>query len=162
MNTDLKKLANFLVKAKKQTYAGEGKEVDPQRPGFKELEYSDGDYVYRDSYIGFFSAPGQEIVRFKGVAIWSMAYSGGMRQEYHNNTEFAEKVFTFLKKVLFRVTEDMPFRGPKNFKEGDFEYINEFEGDITSFKGHEKILLKGKEVFSQDYIGGLIVHEAIE
>jgi hypothetical protein len=52
----------------------------------------------------------------------------------------------------------MPFRGPKNFKEGDFEYSNEFEGDITNFKGHEKILFKGKEVFSQDYVGGLIVY----
>jgi len=158
MNVDQKKLANFLVKAKKQSYAGDGKKVTPQRPGFEELEYSDGDYVYRDSYTGFLSAPGQEIVRFKGTAIWSMAYSGGMKKEFHNNRKFVERVFTFLKKALSRVTEDMPFRGPKNFKEGDFEYSNEFEGDITNFKGHEKILFKGKEVFSQDYVGGLIVY----
>jgi hypothetical protein len=159
MNVNIKKLANFLVKAKKQTYADDGKEVTPQRPGFKELEYSDGDYVYRDSYTGFFSAPGQEIVRFKGIAIWSMAYSGGMKKKFHKDAEFAEKVFTFLKKALSRVTEDIPFRGPENFKQGDFEYVNYFEGDITNFRGYEKILFKGKEVFNQDYIGGLVVHE---
>lgn len=156
---NLKELAKFLVKAKKQTYAGEGKEITPQRPSFKELEYSEDNYDYRDSYTGFFSAPGQEIVRLDKIPIWSMSYSGGMKPEYHNDIEFAEKVFTFLKKALFRVKEDIPFRGPKNFKEGDFEYINIVEGNITNFKGHEKIMFKGKEVFSQDYIGGLIVHK---
>lgn len=88
-----------------------------------------------------------------------MSYSGGMKSEYYKNTSFAEKTFVFLKKVLSRVTEDMPFRGPKNFKEGDYEYVNKVEGDISNFKGHEVIFFKGKEVFSQDYIGGLIVHK---
>jgi len=156
---DLKELAKFLVRAKKQTYAGEGKEITSQRPDFKELEYSEGNYNYRDSYTGFFYAPGQEIVRFKGVPIWSMAYSGGMKPEYHGDVEFAGKVFSFLKKAMLKLKEDIPFRGPKKFKEGDFEYINEIEGDIKNFKGHEKILFKGKEVFNQDYIGGLIVHK---
>lgn len=159
MNMDLKELAKFLVKAKQQTYAGEGKEITPQRPDFKELKYSEGNYDYRDSYSGFFYAPGQEVVRFKRVPIWALAYSGGMKPEYSGDVEFAEKVFTFLKKSLFRVTEDIPFRGPKRFKEGDFEYINEIKGDIANFIGHEKILFKRKEVFSQDYIGGLIVHK---
>ena len=159
MNVDLKILAKFLVKAKKQTYAGEGREITPERPSFKELEYSEDNYTYRDSYTGFFSAPGQEVVRFNGIPTWSMSYSGGMKSEYHKDTSFAEKVFEFLKKALMMVTEDIPFRGPKNFKEGDFEYVNKVEGDITNFRGHEVILLKGKEVFSQDYIGGLIVHK---
>jgi hypothetical protein len=157
MKINLKELSKFLVKAKKQTYAGESREIKPERPSFKELEYSEGNYDYRDSYTGFFSAPGQEIVRFNGVPIWSMAYSGGMTS---NDVDFAEKTFVFLKKSLLRVKEDMPFRGPKNFKEGDFEYINEVKGDITNFNGHEKILFKGKEVFSQDYIGGLIIHKS--
>jgi len=159
MNVDLKGLAKFLVKAKKQTYAGEGKEITPERPGFKELEYSEDNYNYRDSYTGFFSAPGQEVVRFNGIPIWSMSYSGGMKSEYHKDTSFAEKIFGFLKKVLLRVTEDIPFRGPKNFKEGDFEYVNKVEGDVSNFRGHEVIFFKGREVFIQDYIGGLIVNK---
>lgn len=54
MNIGIKELAKFLVKAKKQTYAGEGKEIIPERPDFKELEYSEDNYNYRDSYTGFF------------------------------------------------------------------------------------------------------------
>ena len=157
MVVNKKELAKFLVRAKKQTYAGGGKEVSSQRPGFKELEYTEGAWNYRDSYVGFFSAPGQEVVRLNDSPVWSMAYNGGMKPEYHNDVVFTEKVFNFLIKALGTVEESMPFRGPKNLKDGDFEYINVVEGDATNFKGHEKILFKGKEVFNQDYFGGLII-----
>lgn len=154
---DLKELSKFLVKAKIQSYAGDGKEVQPQRPGFNELEFSDGDWDYRDSYSGFYSAPGQEIVRYKGKPIWSMAYSGGMKQKYHGNFNFAKQTFGFLKKALELVEESKPFRGSENFQEGDYKYVNEVKGDIRNFKGTEKIFYKDEEVFRQDYIGGLIV-----
>lgn len=35
---DFQELAGFIVRAKIQTYAGDGKDVAPQRPGFNELE----------------------------------------------------------------------------------------------------------------------------
>ena len=57
MKIDLEQLAKFLVKAKVQTYASDGKEIEPQRPGFKELEFKEEDWEYRDSYAGFFFAP---------------------------------------------------------------------------------------------------------
>ena len=51
---DLNKLHEFVSKAGAATYAGGGKEEDnPQRPGFKELVYMEGDFSYRDSYTGF-------------------------------------------------------------------------------------------------------------
>ena len=157
MKIDLRQLAKFLVKAKIQTYAGDGEEVSPQRPKFKELEFKEGDWEYRDSYAGFFFAPGQEVVRFKGNPVWAMAYSGGMKQKYHGGIEFAKKTFGFLKEALKQIEESRPFRGPHNFKQGDFEYIDESEGDVTFFKGTEKILFKGEEVFRQEYVGGLVV-----
>ncbi len=120
MEMNLKQLAEFLAKAKKQTYAGNGKEIIPQRPGFKELEFKQGNWHYRDSYTGFFSAPGQEIVRFKGKAVWAMAYSGGMREKYQGDAKFAAEVFDFLKKALMRVTAIRPFRGPERLNIGDF------------------------------------------
>ncbi|MBI4450480.1 hypothetical protein HY642_00770 [Candidatus Woesearchaeota archaeon] len=72
----------------------------------------------------------------------------------------AKQTFAFLKKALQRVEASRPFRGPRYFVDGDFEYVDESEGDITRFKGIERIFFKGKEVFSQDYIGGLIVHKS--
>lgn len=157
MEIDLKELAGFLVKAKSQTYAGDGKEIPPQRPGFKELVFIDGNWEYRDSYTGFYFAPGQEIVRFQGRPVWAMAYSGGMRPEYHGKGDFAKQTFTFLKQALLRIEVSRPFRGPKNFQDGEWEYRDSSEGDITDFKGAEYIFYKRKEVFRQYYIGGRIL-----
>ncbi len=159
MKIDLKKLAGFLVKAKINTYAGDGKEIESQRPGFRELEFKERDWEYRDSYDGFYFAPGQEIVRFNGKPVWNMAYNGGMNPKFHGNFDFAKQTFTFLKEALKRIELSRPFRGPKNFKQGDYEYIDNSEGNIKSFKGTEKIMYKGEEVFRQDYIGGWIVQK---
>ncbi|MEK6953258.1 MAG: DUF5680 domain-containing protein [Nanoarchaeota archaeon] len=158
---NLKKLAEFLVKAKKNTYASLNKmEIEPERPGFDELEFEGEGFYYRDSYVGFFQAPGMEVVRLdgkNGKSIWTMAYSGGMLKKYHGDVDFAKKVFTFLKKALEAVSVESPFRGPKNLKDNEWEYVNDIEGDIERFVGYEKIFFKKEEVFSQDYIGGIVL-----
>ena len=159
MAIDLKELAKFLVRAKIQTYAGDGKEITAQRPEFKELEFKEGDWEYRDSYSGFYFAPGQEIVRFKGKPVWNMSYNGGMLIKYHGDFVFAKKVYAVLKEALKLVKELRPFRGPNKLIKGDFEYVDNSEGDVTSFKGTEKIFYKGEEVYKQDYIGGLIIQK---
>ncbi len=162
MEVDKKKLAEFLVRAKTTTYAGGGEEVPPEkveRPDHKELEHREGNWVYRDSYVGFYAAPGSEYVRINGIKIWSMSYSGGMTPEYVGNEEFAKKTYDFLKKALSKMEVSRPFRGPNHFKEGDFEYFDKSEGDLTRFRGEEKITFKGKEVFSQDYIGCLVIYK---
>lgn len=159
MEFTLEDLAKFLVKAKKSTYAGDAQNIQAQRPGFEELEFKEGDLEYRDSYFGFYQAPGQEVVRFKGKPVWVMAYSGGMKKEYHGNKDFSEQTFSFLKKALLKIDESSPFRGPSTLKEGDYEYINEVEGDIAQFKGRERILYKGKEVCFHDYIGELAISD---
>jgi len=97
---NLDELTKFLVEAKTRTYANvNAKETKPERPSFKELEYKKGKYEYRDSYCGFFFAPGQEIVRYNKEPIWAMAYSGGMIKEHHGDVAFAKEVFGFLKKA---------------------------------------------------------------
>ena len=154
---NLQKFAEFLVRAKVSTYAGDGREVTPQRPGFNELEYKEDDLEYRDSYAGFYCAPGQEVVRFKGKPVWAMSYNGGMIKKYQDDEAFSGRTFVFLKEALKRVQKLRPFRGPESFKDGDFEYIDETEGDIALFNGCERILHKSEEVFRQRYFGGLIV-----
>jgi len=158
---DIGELAQFLLRARNKGYAGHAEKVkNPQRPGFKEFSpYKEGQFEYVDSYAGNYYAPGQEVIRFNDKPVWNMAYNGGMLPEYHGNREFSQQTFAFLKKALQLVESIRPFRGPKRFVESDFEYLDESEGDITNFKGTERILYKGKEVFRQDYIGGLIVHK---
>lgn len=160
---NLEELAKFLVEAKRNTYASVNKmKIKLERPSFDELEYENGIFYYRDSYSGFFQAPGMEVVRIggkNGKPIWTMAYYGGMLNKFNKDIDFAKQVFNFLKKALKEVPIKIPFRGPINFKENNFEYINNTKGDITRFIGHEKILYKGKEVFNQDYGGGLIINK---
>jgi len=155
---NLEELAKFLVKAKVQTYAGDGKEIKPQRPGFKELEYKEGDWDYRDSYSGFFMAPGQEIVRFRNKPVWAMAYSGGMIKDY-KKLLLAKRTFSFLKEALALVPLNAPFRGPKKLTKKNWKYINSIKGDLTDFKGNEKIYHNNKLIFEQNYIGGLIINK---
>lgn len=157
METDLGQLAKFLVKAKVNAWAGDGKELAPQRPGFKELEFREGLWLYRDSYAGYFMAPGQEYVTFDGNPVWAMGYSGGMSQNHRVSRTFAKQTFEFLKKALKQVDEKRPFRGPKIFIEGDQVYLDESWGDITDFHGTEKIIYQDREVFKQNYCGGLII-----
>lgn len=86
-----------------------------------------------------------------------MAYSGGMLPEFHGNRDFAKQTFTFLKQALLQVKVSRPFRGPENFRQENWEYKDSSEGNVSDFKGTEHILYKGKEVFRQNYIGGLII-----
>ena len=171
MGVDIGELARFLVKAKVAAYAGDGGAAKRiERPGFKELEFSEGDWHYRDSYAGFFMAPGQEVVRFKDVPVWAMAYAGGMLAQYrpdcHPNITkdtsdamvgFAKQTFSFLKESLRNVPLEQPFRGPPRFENGLWRYENVINGCIDDFNGQEWVFFKHTVVFRQEYIGGLIV-----
>jgi len=84
-----------------------------------------------------------------------MSYQGKHNNKYPNEF-FEEEAFTFLKIALRNISDEMPFRGPPVFKEGDFEYIDESIGDINQFRGTEKILHKGMEVYRLEYHGGKI------
>lgn len=157
MNIDFEELKKFLLKANENGYAGDGNEVKAQRPGFNEIEYKDGDYLFHDSYAGHYFAPGQEVVYYKKKPIWTMAYSGGMGFKFHGDEELTKKTFTFLKKALLKMDPEKPFRGPELYKEGDFEYQSQVMGDVMDFAGSELINYKGDEVFSQNFIGGIVV-----
>jgi hypothetical protein len=71
-----------------------------------------------------------------------------------------------LKEMLSKVTEEYPYRGPHvirprmeaEFAGQDWQYTDGFHsGDIRDFRGRESIFYRDVEVFSQDYMGGLIL-----
>jgi hypothetical protein len=159
MKDILKELNRFLGKASLATYIGGGQEMDPQEPGFKDLEFKEGDWHYKDSYTGFFQSWGRETIWFKGKPFWAQLYGGGMVKEFHGDAEFAHKTFAFLKKAMSAGDKKEEFqpRGPKSFSDGDWKYTCTVKGDITSFQGSEKITLRGKTVFTHSFVGGLVV-----
>ncbi|MFH1188971.1 MAG: DUF5680 domain-containing protein [bacterium] len=159
MKDILIQLNHFLGQATLRTYAGNGPTIDPAEPGLKELEFSDGDWYYKDSYTGFFQSWGREVIWHTDKPIWNQLYGGGMVPTFHDNPEFAHETFSFLKKALSdgdKITSFQP-RGPKQFTDNEWEYICEWNGDITRFAGHEKILFKNEIVFTHDFFGGLIL-----
>src|SRR5260370_42215763 len=86
---DRDRFVDFLLEAKRTTYAGQGDEatVTPLVPGSKQLEYRDGDYLYRDIYFGMANFVGQEVVFHREQAVWSMSYAGGVMPLSRDNSD---------------------------------------------------------------------------
>jgi hypothetical protein len=162
MSKDLiAELNKFIGQASKATYAsGGGKVKEPWRKGFNELEHTEGDWYYRDSYTGFLKSWGQEVVWYQDQPFWTCLYGGGM-VNYHMDADLANETFNFLKKVLSAGDKENKFlpRGPEYFEEGDWAYICELFGGIKKFHGNETITLKGQTVFTHDFMGGLVIGE---
>lgn len=158
---DLTELNKFLGEAALATYAGGGVNLDPEKAlkGMKEIDYSRGDWSYKDSYAGFFQSFGREVIWFNGKPVWCQNYGGGMIKKYHNDSEFAHRTFDFLKKAMSAGNKKTLFqpRGLNNFKDGDWKYKVNLQGDITKFNGNEEITFKGEVVFTHEFNGGLFL-----
>lgn len=144
-----KRIIDFLIHAKKVTYAGKGVETKSSRPNSHDLNYQDGVLRYIDTYLGGHQFAGEEALWDNNTPFWAMNYCGRvLSDEFEGN---------FLKEALLNVPEDMPFRGPLKFKNGNFEYRCAVNGDFEWFNGIEEIFKDGKKVYDCLFHGGLIV-----
>ncbi|VDN49139.1 conserved protein of unknown function [Petrocella atlantisensis] len=141
-----KKIVEFLIRAKKATYAGKGNESEASRPNSHDLEYNEGELKYIDTYLGSGSFAGEEALWLEDIAFWSMNYIGRVLG--------ADFQGDFLKEALLMVPEDMPYRGPEEYTSGSFTYRCEVEGDVAWFKGYEVILKDGIKVYECMFHGG--------
>ncbi len=171
--TWLNQLANFIVIANGKTWVADGAEVGSQRPGYKELQWPypedkmteqdkkdyQGweDWKLRDSYTGYFRAPGMTTVYYKGQPAWTMQYGGhGQTEGYEDR---AKETFNFLKAALMKVSPELPFRGPKQYSEGNSEYTFQLlSGDITDCLWREEIRENGDLTFTQTGLAGIVIH----
>lgn len=161
MEINEKKLLPFIAQAHRHTYAAppeirkQFKLETPFLPGHKCYYFKEKEWEYYDGYAGSEWAPGREVVLFQGKPVWAMSYQGKHNENYSNDF-FQSEVFPFLKKALINMDDTMPFRGPKEFTDGDFRYTFELKGDYQYFTGRESITHKGIEVFFQDIMGEII------
>ncbi len=155
---DLQALNEFVGKATLATYAGGGKRLETDKKGFFDMEYQEGDFYYRDSFAGYLASHGQETVWYKDTPVWMCSYAGGMRGSKTDDTDFAHDTFEFLKLAMRSGEKSKSFqpRGPENLVDGDWEYKNDYTGDVSSFKGREEIRYKGEFVFEHNYFGGTL------
>lgn len=141
-------LRSFLCKAKKVTYAGQGKEEAVSiRPSSHDYIYKEDNYMYMDTYLGGRAFSGEEAVWIDLLPVWTMNYTGRTLREEFNGK--------FLDTVLLQVKEELPYRGPVLYKEGDYTYHNHVNGDFTWFHGREEIYYQDILVYECLYHGGL-------
>ncbi|HLE12714.1 MAG: hypothetical protein A2504_16875 [Bdellovibrionales bacterium RIFOXYD12_FULL_39_22] len=147
-------LEQFIVSAKANGWVGAhagGKKVPSSRLGAFDIIFDDGDFHYRDSFVGFSDFCGQEHVTFKQEPVWSMAYYG-----YLLNPKIfsGDEAVTILKKALTKMYDEKRFLGGFYYTDGSFEYRDMNFGDYKRFNGIEKIYKNGELVYELVYIGG--------
>lgn len=149
-------LTAFLIEAKKNTYAKSGDDGGKElKTGAKEYTHESAPFRYRDRYYGYASFLGEEIVWwYDDQPIWAMNYHGWV---ISNNLAAGYEVYPFLQRALCRIPQEAPFRGPLDFTEDSFTYINRYTGSIDHFTGIERILLDKQEVYRLYYHGGILV-----
>ena len=143
-----KQIVGFLIKAKRATYAGKGAETAPSRPASHDLAYREGDLMYLDTYLGGEKFAGEEALWVADIPYWSMNYVGRVTGGCFSGD--------FLKEALLHVPEDEPYRGPREYTNGDYSYHCETEGSFDWFQGRESIDYQGKQIYECYFHGGLI------
>ena len=151
---DLEKLLSFYQKAALNTYIGGGEyEKTPEREGFFELTFNEGDWSYRDSYAGDALSFGTETIKYQNKFVWCSQYYGGMAP---GKESLSERTFNFLKTSMRQKPTEFSARGPSQYTEEDWEYNYVQDGNIESYRGLEIIKYKGEIVFEYKINGGLI------
>lgn len=147
-------LAQFLVAAKRATYAsrGDNASVTPLLSGSRQLEFQLGSVLYRDIYFGFTFFVGQETVYENEKPIWAMSYAGGMMDA----NAAVEAVYKFLQFALRQVDVANPYRGPGLIRGEGFQYTCQTNGALENFWGIERISQNRGIVYELRYHGGHI------
>ncbi|OGN05000.1 MAG: hypothetical protein A2831_02655 [Candidatus Yanofskybacteria bacterium RIFCSPHIGHO2_01_FULL_44_17] len=161
-------LREFLVEAKKKTYASENATEEVLPNGTRRLEYAAYNFKYVDEYKGSNPFIGQELVWQNGVLVWGMNYYGGIYPNLSKPLD-PKEIYTFLRSALRMPSENLPFRGPKNYKNGSLGYYNELRGTITAFSGHEKIRFEERHgdlypyqpLYALSYHGGCMEQDGL-
>ena len=155
---DSNKLKDFLIKAKKATYANANVEkVSSSRFGSKDYEFIDGEMTYHDTYFGGTQFIGEEVVYMKDSdgPIWGMNYYG-VTLDMNLSEEAMDKA---LRPALMRVGEDdtLPVRGPEHFINDEYDYSFKVEGSLDRFNGLEEIRKNGVLIYQLRCTGGIII-----
>jgi hypothetical protein len=147
----------FLVEVKRNTYAGQDDDAtlaNPLLADSKQLEWRDGNWLYRDIYYGMSFFSGLEVVYCSGEPVWSMTYSGGAVPDIRLDETRA--VYAFLRSALREVPVGFPVRGPVRFSRSDYYYHLEVTGGLASFCGREEIVRNTAALYSLTFAGGIL------
>jgi hypothetical protein len=149
-------LLQFLIDSNKAGYAG-GKEKQwiKESDGSTTIPFEKGEWSSRDNFFGGEPYGGTDVVFYQKKAVWIMVYYGWVEPGME-----VDPIYAILRNALMRMPEDAPFRGPKEYAENGYSYVNTWQGDVSRYSGEEKIFLNGKLVYKANYFGGSVDERA--
>ena len=150
----LDQLHAFIVRAKAATYVGEGAKATSSRLASHDLQFSDDDWSYLDSYFGGTDFIGQETVWHFGKPVWCENYYGHILQPELITPAEAGRM---IKASLSRMYTEGRFLGGFQYHEPPFTYMDTSEGDFKRFTGREWIECSGVRAYELVYHGGLVM-----
>ena len=144
-------LEKFLYAARLNTYAGDGEKVKSALSGSSQLEYADGDWLYRDVYYtGQNNFTGLEAVYYQDEPVLSMCY-------YGNWGDMTEKqIDDILRGALIANPETRSHKSISWEKDG---FVYECNPDTNSFgeiSGGETISKNGEQIYYLYYAGSVL------
>ncbi|MBI2514692.1 hypothetical protein HYV91_00665 [Candidatus Wolfebacteria bacterium] len=149
---DKEELRHFLIDSNKAGYAGgEEKKWIKEADGSTTIPFEAGAWRSHDNFFGGEPYGGRIIVFYKNKPFWIMVYYGRIKEGIEINP-----VYQVLRNALIKMPEDSPFRGPKEYKEGEYIYSNSWEGDLERFSGEEKIIQAENLIYKANYLGGFV------
>ena len=146
--TDLDELIAFRLEANVNTYAAYKNEVAATRPESHDFRYENGQWMYHDTYVGGEEFAGEEAIWKDGVSVYAMNYMGRVLGDRFSGD--------FLKEALRAADKKMPYRGPSEYKSGEYTYRCSVTGDFTWFQGYEEIYWNDEKVYECVFHGGLV------
>ncbi len=153
MSIDKQHLCNFLVKAKRATYAaGDMANKIINEDHSTTLIFEEGDWKYHDNYFGGEPFGGREVVLFQNTPIYIMTYYGKVDETIVD----CNQIYKTLQNALLLIPHEHPYRGPREYIQENYKYINNFTGEVDNFFGEEIIMQDGKEIYKTRYNGGFV------
>jgi len=152
----LSELHDFIIHAKAATYVGGGANIAACRPASHDLQFTEGDWSYLDSYFGGTDFIGEEAIWHSGKPVWAMNYYG-----YILKPELITPAQTgqMIKASLSRLYTQNRFLGGFQYSKGQFTYFDTNEGELSRFTGREWIERGGTKAYELVYHGGLVLEE---
>lgn len=145
---NMEETIQFLLRAKKSTYAGYGAETEPSRIASHDLQYVEDDFYYYDTYLGSESFSGEEAVWLRQIPLWCMNYSGRVIGKHFSGD--------FLKEALSHVPSNAPYRGPAIYQNGDYSYHCKVDGEFIWYQGYEEIFYLDEKIYECYFHGGIV------
>jgi hypothetical protein len=152
-------LIQVLRQGRLECYVKKSPTYNPYCPGEKydwEFELSVGQYLFTDSYRGFNPYSGVEYVfeNENSIPLWSCDYVGYANRKL----DLSEKeIYGFLKKAreTHLNSNSQCFFGNYSMREGEFDYVSNFSGNLAGLLQIEEISHRGDLVCRQVTSGRL-------